>query len=337
MPNTKPLLQSAARVGITVVVVAVAIYAGHRIWRHYQVEPWTRDGRVRADVVEIAPDVSGLVTAVAVVHDQAVVRGQLLFTIDRDRYQLALDQADAAITSAEATIGVQKASIGVAKAAIVAHRAALAEAQREASRNDGLGNLISREVIEQSHTKVAEEQAAVAQGEASVMQAEATVTQGQAALTQAQSARAVAALNLARTEIHAPTDGYLSDVTLRVGDYVSPGKGVMALVDTASLRVEGYFEETKLPHLRLGQPVEVRMMGEDLPIRGHIMSISPAIEDRERGPSASMLPNVNPTFSWVRLAQRIPVRIALDKVPAGVQLIAGRTASVTALAEAQAK
>lgn len=337
MPNLKPLLQTALRIGITLLVVAVAIYAGHRVWLHYQVEPWTRDGRVRADVAEIAPDVAGLVTSVAVVHDQTVKRGQLLFTIDRERYQLALQQADAAIVTAQATIGVQKAAINVARAAIVTHRAALAEAQREATRNDGLGSLISREVIEQSHTKVAEEQAAVAQGEAAVIQAEAGATQAESAVVQAQTARAVAALNLDRTEVHAPADGYLSDVTLRVGDYVAPGKAVMALVDASSLRVEGYFEETKMPHLHIGQAVEVRLMGEDVPIRGHIQSISPAIEDRERGPSASMLPNVNPTFSWVRLAQRIPVRIALDKVPAGIQLIAGRTASVTALQEAGAK
>jgi len=337
MPNLKPILQSALRVGVTLIIVAVALYAGRRIWLHYQVEPWTRDGRVRADVAEIAPDVAGLVTSVAVVHDQTVKRGQLLFTIDRERYQLALQQADAAIVTAQATIGVQKAAINVQKAAVVTHRAALAEAQREATRNDGLGSLVSREAIEQSHTKVAEEQAAVAQSEAAVIQAEAGVTQAESALAQAQAARAVAALNLDRTEVHAPTDGYLSDVTLRVGDYVSPGKAVMALVDAASIRVEGYFEETKMPRLHVGQAVEVRLMGEEVSIRGHIQSISPAIEDRERGPSSSMLPNVNPTFSWVRLAQRIPVRIALDKVPAGIRLIAGRTASVTALPEAQAK
>ena len=331
MPKLPPALLSALRIALTLIVVAVGLYAGRRVWLHYQVEPWTRDGRVRADVVGIAPDVSGLVTQVAVAHDQSVKAGQLLFTIDRERFDLALRQADAAIVTAEATIKVQKAAIGVAKAAIVTHRAALAEAQREAARNDGLESLVSREVTEQSHTKVAEEQAAVAQGEAAVIQAEAAETQAESVLAQAQTARAVAALNLDRTEIHAPANGMLSDVNVRVGDYVSPGKPVMAMVDAASLRIEGYFEETKIPHLRVGQAVEVRLMGEETPLRGHIVSIAPAIEDRERGPSASMLPNVNPTFSWVRLAQRIPVRIALDKIPEGLRLIAGRTASVTAL------
>jgi len=331
MPNYKPFLQSALRIGVTVIVVIVGLYAGRRVWLHFQTEPWTRDGRIRADVVGIAPDVSGLVTSVAVVHDQTVKRGQLLFTIDRERYELALRQADAAITTAESTIGVQKANINVQKASIAAHRAALAEAQREAARNDGLASLVSREATEQSHTKVAEEQASVAQSEAALTQSEAAVVQAEAALGQAQATRAVAALNLDRTEVRAPTDGFLSDVTVRVGDYVAPGKAVVALVDAASVRVEGYFEETKMPRLHVGQAVEVKLMGEETPLRGHIQSIAPAIEDRERGPSSNMLPNVNPTFSWVRLAQRIPVRIALDKVPAGISLIAGRTASVTAL------
>src|SRR5579859_2756330 len=150
MPKLSPALLSALRIALTVVVVAIGLYAGHRIWLHYQIEPWTRDGRVRADVVGIAPDVSGLVTKVAVAHDQTVKAGQLLFTIDRDRFDLALKQADAAIVTAQATIKVQQAAIGVAKAAIVTHRAALAEAQREAKRNDGLEALVSREVTEQS-------------------------------------------------------------------------------------------------------------------------------------------------------------------------------------------
>ena len=337
MPNLKPFLQSVLRIGITVLVVVIGLFAGRRIWLHYQEEPWTRDGRIRADVVEIAPDVNGLVTSVAVVHDQTVKRGQLLFTIDRERYELALRQADAAIATSQATIGVQKANIAVQNAAIANRRASLAEAQREAARNDNLGSLVSREATDQSHTKVAEEQAALAQSQAAAIQAEAAVTQAEAALTQAQTARAVAALNLDRTEVRAPADGYLSDVTVRVGDYVGPGKAVMAMVDAATIRVEGYFEETKMPHLHVGQAVEVKLMGEKAVIRGHIQSISPAIEDRERGPSANLLPNVNPTFSWVRLAQRIPVRIALDKVPDGIRLIAGRTASVTALTDAEVK
>ena len=306
---------------LTLGLVAIAALAGLQMWTHSQRDPWTRDGRVRVDVVAITPDVSGLVTEVAVTHDQKVVKGQPLFTIDRARYDLALRQADAAIIA-------QKAAINVQKAAIAAHRAALAEAEREASRNDRLGNFVAREVAEQSHTKVAQEQAALAQAEAAVAQA---VT----GIALAEAARDIAALNLERTEVLAPVDGMTSDIALRVGDYVSPGKPVLALIDQASLRVEGYFEETKLPRLHVGQKVEVRLMGEDKPMFGHIQSIAGAIEDRERAPSSSLLPNVNPTFSWVRLAQRIPVRITLDAPPIDILLIAGRTASVAVVDETE--
>jgi multidrug resistance efflux pump len=105
----------------------------------------------------------------------------------------------------------------------------------------------------------------------------------------------------------------------------------LALLDRSSFRVEGYFEETKLPRLRVGQPVRVKIMGEPTALRGHIESIAAGIEDREREPAASLLPNVNPTFSWVRLAQRVPVRIALDKPSDSLKLIAGRTATVSVL------
>jgi RND family efflux transporter MFP subunit len=287
MPNLRNALPYLGRMAVTLIVVALAVVAGRRLWNHYQVEPWTRDGRVRADVVQISPDVSGLVTSVDVTNDQPVKRGQTLFVVDRDRYALALRQADA----------------GVA-----AQSASLAQARREAARNAGLGDLVAAETTEQSRSKV--EQAA-------------------AALAQAVAARDLATLNLRRTVIVAPTDGYLSDLALRAGDYVSAGKPVLALIDSASFRVEGYFEETKLNGVRVGAPVTVRIMGAPGALHGHVQSIAVGIEDRDRAAGANLLPNVNPTFSWVRLAQRVPVRIALDQTPKDLRLIAGRTASVS--------
>jgi len=274
---------------LTLIVVALAVVAGRRLWDHYQIDPWTRDGRVRADVVEIAPDVSGLVTGVGVMENQTVKRGQPLFTIDRDRYALALRQAEA---------GVQ------------AQQAALVEARREAARDVQLGDLVATETTQQS---------------------QARVDQDQAALAQAIAARDVAALNLQRTVITAPTDGVLSDLAVRVGDYVSAGKPVLGLIDSSSIRVEGYFEETKLRAIRLGQPVDVRIMGEPGVLHGHVQSIAAGIEDRDRAAGANLLPNVNPTFSWVRLAQRIPVRVTLDRSPKDLRLIAGRTATVSVI------
>jgi RND family efflux transporter MFP subunit len=275
------------RAAVTLAVVAVAVVAGQRLWTHFQRDPWTRDGRVRADIVQVAPDVSGLVSKVEVVEDAAIKHGQVLFLVDRDRYALALRQADAAVA---------------------AQRSTLAQARREMGRNRTLGDLVAGEVMEQS---------------------QAHVEQAQAALAQALAARDVAALNLERTVVRAPVDGYISDLTLRTGDYVTAGKPVLALIDSASLRIEGYFEETKLPGLRIGQPVRVKIMGEPQTLRGHIVSIAPGIQDRDRTSTAGQLPSITPTFSWVRLAQRVPVRVALDERPTDIRLITGRTATVS--------
>jgi len=112
---------------------------------------------------------------------------------------------------------------------------------------------------------------------------------------------------------------------------VSTGRPVLSVLDRASFHVDGYFEETKLDHIHLQQPVEIRIMGSEVRLRGHVQSIAAGIEDRDRSNGASLLPNVNPTFNWVRLAQRIPVRVALDEIPPDFHLIAGRTATVSVL------
>jgi len=308
-------LRQAVGVVVTGVAVVVAVIGARALWYHYQVDPWTRDGRVRAEVVQIAPDVQGLVTKVFVGNDQLVHRGDVLFEIDRARFDLALREA-------ETGQGKAAAAVTRAQAAITRAQASLAQARREAARNKGLGDLIATESTEQSQTKVSE-------GEAALAEARAALAEAQTAVGAARDKRDEAALNLARTRVVAPLDGRLSDLGLRPGNYVSPGKPVVALVDTGSLRIEGYFEETKLAQVHVGQRARVRLMGESRVLDGHVTSIASAIEDHDRAPSANGLPAINPNFSWVRLAQRVPVRIALDHPPADIALIAGRTATVT--------
>jgi len=282
----KPLYLKLLRIAVTLAAVVLALFASQRLWDHYQVEPWTRDGRVRADIVPVTPDVSGLVTHVAIHDNQFVKQGQELFQIDTERYRLAVKQADAAV----ATV-----------------RANLEQARREARRNAQLSSLVAQETVEQSREKV---------------------ELGEAQLAQAIANRDLAALNLARTKIVAPVDGYLSDLSLRSGNYVTAGKQVLAVLDTHSFHVDGYFEETKLQGVKIGQGAKIRIMGREQELRGHVESIAAGIEDRDRANGNNLLPNVNPVFTWVRLAQRIPVRIALDEVPKDLQLVAGLTATV---------
>jgi multidrug resistance efflux pump len=256
------------------------------LWLRYQVEPVTRDGRLRADTVAIAPDVAGLVTQTLVHDNQRVTRGQILFIIDPSRYRLALQQAEGQLRG---------------------QQVALAQAEREDRRNRTMTDVVAAEAIEEGR---------------------AHVDALQASVVQAMSARDLARVNLARTQVRAPVDGTVSNLNLQPGLWLAAGKPALALVYDRSLRVEGYFEETKLPAVRVGDPVSVTIMGVADEIRGHVESIAGGVEDRERSGSDSQLANVNPSFTWVRLAQRIPVRVAIDHVPPGVQLLSGQTATV---------
>jgi multidrug resistance efflux pump len=288
-------LPALGRIGITLLASAGALYFGWQLWRHYEIEPWTRDGRVKAYVVQVAPDVTGLITRVDVHDNQMVKAGDPLFEIDKARFVLALRQGEAQVKAAQA---------------------ALSQALRENQRNGQLDELVSQETREQGQTKL---------------------DQAHAALAQAEVNRDTAKLNLERTRVTAPVDGFVTNLDLRVGAYASASRPVMAVVDRHSFYVEGYFEETKLQGIHVGDPVRVSLMGAGQSIGGHVESFAEGIADRDRSTGQNLLPNVNPTFNWVRLAQRIPVRVALDAVPGELRLVAGQTATVQVLAAAPAR
>jgi RND family efflux transporter MFP subunit len=283
----KTLPQTSVRILVTLVMVAGASVTGWLLWDYYVEAPWTRDGRVCADVVRVAPDVSGLVDEVLVQDNETVHEGQVLFRVDQQRFLLALQQSEANLASAEA---------------------AWQQAQRDAARFQKL-----------------EDKQTVAHAETERVKTTAAEAEANYRLTVAD--RDLARLNLARSEIKAPLNGTLSNFSLRRGDYVSAGQPVTALVAGDSYYVAGYFEETKLRRIHVGDAVRVRLMEGGVELNGHVASIAPGIEDRERTDSSRLLANVNPTFSWVRLAQRVPVRIALAESPKAT-LVAGQTATV---------
>jgi multidrug resistance efflux pump len=144
-----------------------------------------------------------------------------------------------------------------------------------------------------------------------------------------------AQLNLDRSVIRSPVDGYVNDRAPRAQEFVSAGRPVLSVVDSNSFHIDGYFEETKLNGIHIGQSVDIRVIGDNARLRGHVESIVAGIEDRDRTSGNNLLPNVNPAFSWVRLAQRIPVRIAFDDVPEDFRMIAGRTATVSIIDDQQ--
>lgn len=278
------------RLSVTLGFVALAALAGWYLWDYYMNTPWTRDGRVRADIIQIAPDVAGMVAEVKVIDNQEVKEGQLLFSIDKERYQLALSEANATLAS---------------------HKALLAQAQRDLARISKLST-VSISVAQQEQYKSA-------------------VEVSTADLHAAESALETAKLNLARTEVHAPADGFVTNLQLRRGNYLNAGTAALALIDRESFYVSGYFEETKLPRIAIGDKASIMLMGVATPLQGRVTGIASGIVDHERSSSPNLLANVNPTFTWVRLAQRVPVRIDLEAVPANVKLVAGQTATVEIL------
>ncbi|NMY43106.1 HlyD family secretion protein [Pseudomonas sp. WS 5013] len=285
-------MQSIPRVVVTLAVVLLALLAGWWLWHFYMIAPWTRDARVRADVVTIAPDVSGWVVELKVRDNQQVQAGDLLMSIDRERYQAALDKARALAETRRQQLNLR---------------------QHEASRRVHLGpQAISAELRENAQINAEIARAEFQQAEAEVKLAE---------------------LNLARSEVRAPRAGQITNLHLAQGNYVQAGQAVMALVADDSFYVQAYFEETKLPGIRVGAPAEVILMSGSEPLQGKVQSISRGITDRNAAADAQLLADVEPTFNWVRLAQRIPVRIELDELPKELLLSAGMTASVRVMGE----
>ncbi|MFT0179209.1 MULTISPECIES: efflux RND transporter periplasmic adaptor subunit [Pseudomonas] len=280
------ILKKLFGVLFTLLVVCLALILGRLLWVHYMNDPWTRDGRVRAEVITIAPDVAGLVTEIAVRDNQWVNKGDLLLQIDPEHYEIAVHQAEASVAARKATLAMR---------------------QQNARRRADIDSLVvSRENREDAS--------------AAALAAEADLRQAQAQL---ESAR----LNLKRTRVLAPVDGYVTNLSVFKGDYAAAGAPKLAVIDAHSFWVYGYFEETKLPHVRVGASAEMRLMSGQT-LQGHVESIARGIYDRDNPQSRELTADVNPTFNWVRLAQRVPVRIALDPLPEGLLLAAGTTCTV---------
>ena len=275
------------RVLLTVAVAVVAVVMVVRAYDRYTTIPTTRDGRVRAYVVTVAPEIAGRVVAVDVIDNAYVRRGDVLFSLDDADPRLALATAQAKLESAMADESYKRA--------LAVRRAKLTDLS------------ISAEVQQQTAAEAAVATAAVAQARADVNKAE---------------------LDLSRTQVRAPVEGWITNLSLQRGDYANAGQRALSVVDAHSFWVDAYLEETTIPRLREGDPALIELMGERRLLRGHVDSVARGIMNEDASVGANGLATVNPVFTWVRLAQRVPVRIALDQVPDGVRLVAGTTAGV---------
>ncbi|HAU9613224.1 TPA: p-hydroxybenzoic acid efflux pump subunit AaeA [Escherichia coli] len=281
----KTLIRKFSRTAITVVLVIQAFIAIFNAWVYYTESPWTRDARFSADVVAIAPDVSGLITQVNV-HNQLVKKGQVLFTIDQPRYQKALEEAQAD----------------------VAYYQVLAQEKRqEAGRRNRLGvQAMSREEIDQANN---------------VLQ---TVLHQ---LAKAQATRDLAKLDLERTVIRAPADGWVTNLNVYTGEFITRGSTAVALVKQNSFYVLAYMEETKLEGVRPGYRAEITPLGSNKVLKGTVDSVAAGVTNASSTRDDKGMATIDSNLEWVRLAQRVPVRIRLDNQQENIWP-AGTTATV---------
>jgi multidrug resistance efflux pump len=329
---------------ITLAAVALAGLLGWAMWGVYMEGPWTRNGTVRAYIVTMAPEVSGRIVELNVVDNKYVRKGDLLLVIDPTNYRIAVSQSEAAMQQAQANVqnidaqmNVQQAQINASQAQLQLGRAALVFAQQQADRyqklaKDGWGTVQNAQQftsqLNQQEASVQSSQQNLNQTLRQVETLKAQRLSAEAGLAQAQAQLNQAQVNLERTRILSPVDGYVTNLLAQLGDFVNVGANTISLVDADSFWVDGYFEETTLAPIRVGDPAQIKLMGHGQIVRGHVDSIARAINVANAQPNSQGVANVNPIFTWVRLAQRIPVRIHIDEVPPDVVLSAGMTATV---------
>lgn len=287
------MISSILRFMVTFMLVTAAAVVGWQLWTYYTLSPWTRDARVLANVVQVAPDVSGLISAIHVKDNQRVASGDLLFEIDAERFRAALDRA-------RGEVAMKKAAFELARNNASRFRTL------EHENSPGF----SIETGEQMSTVAAE---------------------AEGALLIAQANLAVAEINMRRSKIHAPVNGYVTNLTALQGDFANAGNGILALVDSDTFYVYGYFMETKLPLIQDGDKAQVELMAGNVVLDGVVEGLARAIAnpDDARG----LLATVDPQFSWIRLAQRVPVRVRLGDLPPNVRLVSGMSATVIVLPE----
>jgi RND family efflux transporter MFP subunit len=272
----------------TLLILAVALLATLVIWDSYVTAPWTRDGSVRVQVANIAPQVSGQITEVRIVDNQYVHQGDVLYVIDPFDFQVALDTDKALLRQKAADLQVRRV---------------------QAERRMHLSDLATTPEQQQLYV--------------------GNAIQAQAAFDAAQQLVAQADINLKRTQVRSPVNGYVTNLLMRVGDYAHVGTNNVSVIDADSYWIDGYFEETKMAHVCIGDRAEAALMGYRDPIVGRVQTVTRGISVSNATPSTQGLPNVDPVYTWVRLAQRVPVRIRITHVPAGVPLVSGMTATVT--------
>ncbi len=276
---------------VTLTALAGAGYVLSNMFSEYLFQPWTRDGHVRAQVIKITPRVSGPIVELPIRDNQMVSKGDLLFRIDPRTFELAVEQAEAKLQQARASERVKQDTADRGEELFKKDRGAISEQALVRKKNDLL--------VAQANVQVAK------------------------------SNLDAAKLDLEFTEVRAPVDGYVTNLLLRYGSQTVANQPALALIDRSSFWVHGYFKETQIEFIHKDDKAVVKLMTyPDAPLEGVVDSMGWGIAQQDGAPAADLLPAIQPSFDWIRLAQRIPVRIRLTHIPDEVDLRVGTSASV---------
>ncbi len=349
----------------TGVIVLAALGMIAYKYRDYMKYPWTRDGLLRAQVVQIVPRVSGPLVRVPIQNNQLVKKGDLLFEIDPSTFQANVNLARAQLDNMRDIVKSLAEQVEGLKRNVEQHQAEISQAKFEVEGSAAqaenariiLGRAkelfaeatdTQRDVDNKSTayqvalSQLSEARGRVSQMTAALAQAKADLARGLAdlgapgednpRLRRAAADLEIAQLNLDFTKVWAPTDGYVTNLQLRVGDSAVANQPMLAVIDANSFYVQAFFRETFVGNFQKGDRAVVTLMSyPDTPLQGSVDSIGWGIAQQNGSTGFEQLPSVKPTFEWIRLAQRIPVMVRIEKVPDNIKLRAGTTASVVVL------
>lgn len=288
------MMKTIIKLLLTLAILGAAGFFAYNKYRDYIDNPWTRDGQVRTQVIQVTPRINGMVIKIHVVDNQHVKTGDLLFEIDPSQYQIKLKQAEARL-----------------------------QRTREAAK----GTKIEFDRVKNIYAK---DKGAVSQKD--LVRNETNYYKSLADIESSEEAVNTAKLNLSYTKVFTEVDGYVSNINFQIGSQAAANKAILALVDENSFWVFGYFREDTIRDVAVGDKAIVTLLSyTDMPLSGIVESIAWGIAPSDGNPGSNLLPSVQPVFQWIRLAQRIPVRIKLDKLPEEVKLRFGMTASVMVL------
>ena len=300
MKKFLPLLLTLFKLVLTLAILTTAAYYGYNKYKEYMDNPWTRDGQVRTQVIQVTPRVSGMIINIPVTDNQYVKKGDLLFEIDPEQYEVQVAKYKAKLQRSYEVLKGDKIEYARVKKIYKRDKGAVSQkdlSKKEVNYNKSLSSVDS-----------------------------------------AKEALNAAKLNLTYTKVYAEVNGYVSNINFQIGSQAVANHPILALVDDESYWVFGFFREDAIAGIKVGDEARVTLLAyKDTPLKGKVESIAWGIAHADGNPGNNLLPSIKPVFQWIRLAQRIPVKVKLDKLPEDVKLRFGLTASVMILEDSKQK